>query len=103
MNANEPGATRKLPAGLAFCDKCGEPRGFKRDHGERLEVKCICEGIPCPKCKTNKIHRPISNYYDIETGKIWHVSHYGYMNTCDRCKRRKRGSGGKASVDQPEN
>ncbi len=96
----------KIPEGLYKCEKCGEYKGrvkekdlnwedtyFKEDaekSEECLGVTCLCEGILCPKCKKNKIHRPISNSYDKETNTIWHSPWFSGMKVCDECRERKK-------------
>src|ERR1017187_8402298 len=72
------GPPSPVPEGLFSCPVCGEWRGvtaakeiFSPDHffededPERaLRISCICDGIPCPRCKTNRIYRPISHQWD---------------------------------------
>lgn len=65
--------------GLRLCKKCGEYRG--RYGGQKVE--CICGGVTCPRCKTNTIHRPASNYYDLATEKVWHVPYF--KSICADC------------------
>ena len=62
------------------------------EEGEKsMEVQCLCDGILCSKCKKNMIYRPISNYYDEETGKIWHRPYFGYLIPCAECRAKDRG------------
>ena len=79
-----------IPKGLTRCPDCGELRGtflYRDRWGEAITpVRCICDGITCRGCGTNKIRRPISNYYDEETGRVWHTPYFGAMFTCDACR-----------------
>lgn len=93
----------RIPKGLIKCEKCGEYRGevmkkdlhwgdyyYDKENAEKSEeligVTCLCDGILCPKCKKNKIHRPISNSYDEESNQIWHNSSFSGMMPCGECK-----------------
>lgn len=91
----------KIPEGLVKCEKCGEYKGsvkekdlgppdylgFETENGEGfLDVSCLCEGILCPKCKKNRIHRPISNSYDAETNNIVHYPYFIAMAGCKECR-----------------
>ena len=93
-----------VPKGLNKCEQCGEYKGevmekdlnwegsFHKERAEKSEeylgVSCLCEGILCPKCKKNKIHRPISNSYDPETNQIWHYAYFTGMMSCSECRER---------------
>lgn len=94
--------SHKIPKGLHKCQRCGEYKGQGREKDlfppDRLgyetkgglgyfEVSCLCDGILCPKCKKNKIHRPISNYYDEESNSIWHVPHFVGQFGCAKCRK----------------
>jgi len=88
-NANRP---RVIPAGLRRCPDCGEYRGanaivpsYRHDLLEIVEVKCVCEGIPCKVCGKPR-HRPISNYFVEETGRAIHVPSFGAMIPCRECR-----------------
>lgn len=85
--------------GLVKCDVCGEYKGnvkekflnratpLEGDEGEEIiGVSCICDGIPCSKCKKNKIRRPISNSYDEEDNSISHTPYFAGMIPCHECK-----------------
>lgn len=94
----------KIPEGLYRCDKCGEYKGkvkakdlnwdyyFDREKMEKseeiLSASCLCDGILCPKCKKNKIHRPISNSYDPETNTIEHWPYFTGMMGCRKCEEK---------------
>ncbi len=98
-------ANKKIPNGLSKCEICGEYKGRvvekdlnwesyfdkenKKNSTEYLTVSCLCDGILCPKCKKNKIHRPISNYYYPEKNQIWHVPYFGGMIPCAECRERR--------------
>jgi hypothetical protein len=77
----------KIPKGFTRCSACGEYNGVANmkdlnwegsafeeaeESEECFSVTCLCHGIPCPKCKKNKIHRPISNSYDEKSNSGWH-------------------------------
>jgi hypothetical protein len=70
--------------GLRQCKVCGEYRGW----AGRLKVECLCSGVTCPKCKTNAVHRPTTNYYDIETQKVWHVPYF--KSICTECNDERK-------------
>lgn len=82
-----PKKTRKIPKGLFKCKKCGEYKGAVTEEGEDVMVSCLCDGILCPKCKKNKIHRPISNSYDPETNDIVHYPYFSGMMGCGECRK----------------
>lgn len=89
--------------GLNKCVKCGEYKGtikekdlnwegyFFKEEAEKSEeyisVSCPCDGILCPKCKTNKIHRPISNSYDAKSNRISHIPWFQGMRPCRECEK----------------
>lgn len=95
-----------IPEGLVKCEVCGEYGGqvmekdldwegsFDKEDAdkseEHLTISCLCDGILCRICKTNKIHRPISNYYDEESNSIWHIPYFGATVGCAECRDRKR-------------
>lgn len=59
------------------------------DEDEVVRVSCLCQGIVCPICGKNRMHRPISNAYDPARN---HVSHYPYFygqRGCDECAARR--------------
>jgi len=90
-----------VPKGLYKCEQCGEYKGsvmekdlnwddsFNKAEAEKskeyLGVSCLCDGILCRACKKNKIHRPISNSYDVDTNKIWHYPYFQGMKSCGEC------------------
>ena len=81
----------KIPKGLYKCEKCGEYRGEVKEKGkEYLTVSCLCDGILCPKCKKNKIHRPISNSYDERGNDILHHPYFTGMTDCGECGEKKK-------------
>lgn len=78
--------------GLRRCVQCGELKGeaLVDDPWEGLThvpVLCLCDGIVCRHCREGAIRRPISNYYDEQTGRVWHVPWFGYLVRCRRCRR----------------
>jgi hypothetical protein len=81
-----------IPAGLRKCHQCGEYRGrgivpsHRHDLLDIVPVSCLCQGIVCRYCKRRAIHRPISNYYDGETGQVWHVPYFAYDVPCPDCR-----------------
>jgi hypothetical protein len=84
--------TGLVPHGLVRCEACGELRGSgyapdPPDHKtvSRVTVSCLCDGLICGNCGEGRIHRPISNYYDEETGKVWHVPYFMAMKPCGVC------------------
>lgn len=78
-----------VPKGLTQCPDCGGWRGRCRDrHGYVRKVDCICAGPVCPDC-LQRYHRPISDYYDLKDGNIWHVPYFGAMAHRAHCKGRR--------------
>lgn len=92
-----------LPPGYVQCDVCGEFNGSTdamnlswgdRLRGERkISVRCLCQGIPCPRCKTTLIHRPVSTTYYPETNEVWHWPYFAELIPCAKC-RSKCATGG---------
>ncbi|HEY4513563.1 MAG TPA: hypothetical protein VJH06_03565 [Candidatus Paceibacterota bacterium] len=82
----------KIPEGLIKCGACGEYKGkvIEDDEEGYIGVSCLCDGIPCPKCKINKIHRPISNSYDEINNSIGHWPYFSGMMPCNECKNIKK-------------
>jgi hypothetical protein len=56
-----------------------------------ITVSCICTGIPCPRCKRNRIHRPTSNGYDPAPNKVGHYPWFWGLRGCDECNARRAG------------
>ena len=82
-----------IPPGLRRCETCGELRGtFSVSEAgvptscADVTVTCICDGIPCGRCGTNPIRRPITNHYDEQTGRVWHTPYFGHLIHCDTCR-----------------
>ena len=75
---------------LSRCSVCGELTGtflYEDQWGaEFTTVRCICEGITCRGCGKNKIRRPISNYYDEQTSRVWHTPYFGSLLPCCECR-----------------
>ena len=64
----------KVPVGLKRCRRCGCYKGTCMDNSEKVKVSCACNPNICEKCNTPVYKfRICSNYYDEETGNIWHV------------------------------
>jgi hypothetical protein len=88
---------QKIPDGLVKCEVCGEYRGKTKEKNlsnwrnleKLISVSCLCEGILCPKCKKNKIHRPVSNSYFPEDNSVWHYPYFSGMRPCDECRNKK--------------
>ena len=83
---------KSLPAGLALCPECAEPRGRARfadlvtaEHVE-LEISCICDGIPCAWCGQMPVHRPGGNRYDSATAAVRHVPIWASAAPCPPCR-----------------
>jgi len=91
-----------IPRGLTKCKICGEYKGRVQEKDLELpekfsdyetenglgyfDVTCICEGILCPVCKKNKIRKPNSNHYVVETNDVWHTPHnITYPTQCREC------------------
>ncbi len=75
-----PRPRRPLPAGLRWCETCGEVRGTTRAGAVSA---CPCQGVRCNWCGTN-LHRPISDYYDPHSRRWRHVPYFGIMgHACD--------------------
>lgn len=92
-----------IPPGLERCAICGEYNGTTRakyldwsgtaappDGEKEISVTCLCKGILCSRCKTNKIHRPTSNSYDPETNSIWHHAYFMAAAPCAECRAREQ-------------
>ena len=89
---------RPIPPGLFRCPVCNEYSGFiglhdqsvhSRCKGDFLTVQCICDGILCPRCKVNRIHRPISNVWG-ERGGFGHIPYFAAMGSCNECRARQK-------------
>ena len=89
-----------IPPGFHRCKHCGEYTGTTKaknlcwdlpvlDPEEAISVRCLCEGIPCPRCGQQLVHRPTSNSYDPETNSIWHSPWFSGMIPCSECKKSK--------------
>ena len=79
-----------VPHGLTQCPVCAEWRGECLDPdpvcaGQIVQVRCRCDNnTRCPRCgQPVYTHRIMSNYYDVATGKIWHVPWFcGLAHRC---------------------
>ena len=96
----------KIPKGLVKCKVCGRYKGEvkekdlnwdgyfaqadKETSNKHLSVSCLCEGILCPKCKKNRIPKPISNNYDEESNQVWHTPAFMGMAGCSECRAQHR-------------
>lgn len=89
MTIDRRKGSRAIPPGFTHCATCGEFTGSTPGRDGDIRVRCLCEGIPCPRCKINKIHRPISNSYDAETDTIEHWPYFSGMVPCQECKERE--------------
>ena len=83
---------------LFRCDVCGEYKGLiyskenrpelhKRNSDENnpVIITCLCDGINCVHCGRKK-HRPISDYYDVETDTIIHAAYFTFNTRCTECR-----------------
>ena len=83
---------------LIHCPDCSEYKGViyseenrpelhKRysDENNPVIIRCLCDGIKCVHCGSIK-HRPVSDYYDIETDTIIHVAYFTFNTKCDKCR-----------------
>jgi hypothetical protein len=84
-----------VPDGLERCPVCDEYRGacvvdtvFNR--GAKVQVACLCDGIVCPRCGVNQMHRPISNRYDEVERKVLHVPYFMGWAGCKECRRARK-------------
>ncbi len=88
-----------IPSGFERCPVCGEFNGETKaknlSQGSAtlvpnpesvVTVLCLCGGIPCPRCKKNKIHRPISNSYHEKTNTVGHWPYFAGMMVCRECR-----------------
>lgn len=81
-----------LPAGLARCEECAEPRGRARftDRGTgakaEVDITCICAGVPCGWCGLRPVRRPASNRFDAETAEVWHSGTWASNVPCAHCR-----------------
>jgi len=48
-------------------------------------ASCLCDGLVCGACGKGRIHRPISNYYDEESGHLIHVPYFRASAPCPEC------------------
>lgn len=76
----------KIPEGLAQCPICGWYRGtvcsadlpegsdlYNAWNPHLIEVDCNCNGVLCQTCKSNIVHQPGTNFYDLCEGDVVHV------------------------------
>jgi hypothetical protein len=80
-----------LPPGLYRCPDCSQVRGLAWGPASKgglthWKSVCICEGIICRRCETNRVRRPISDYYNPRDGAFWHVPYFGGMLPCRKCR-----------------
>jgi hypothetical protein len=80
--------------GVHRCGQCGGLYGLARTAAGFVPVRCLCDGIACSVCEKRAIHRPISNYVDEQTGRIWHVPWFGFMFPCVGCRKKRAASHG---------
>jgi hypothetical protein len=92
-----------IPDGYLQCNVCGEFNGSTDSRNltwpeghpaagqvRQVSVTCLCHGIPCPRCKTRLIHRPISNTFYPESNSIGHTPYFGGMIPCAECRTKER-------------
>ena len=82
-----------IPQGYVQCEVCGEFNGTtdarnlsRCPRNAQVGMTCLCHGIPCPRCKTRLIHRPISNTYYRESNSMEHVPSFSGMIPCTACR-----------------
>jgi len=86
-----PALAGRLPAGLEPCPGCGQVRGATKRPGDSGGVSaskstCLCEGLVCGECGRRRMRRPISDYFDAEDGRWWHVPYFAAMGgRCPHC------------------
>jgi len=82
-----------VPPDLSRCPVCNQYRGtigiadesiHSRKKGDSTEVQCICDGIPCSRCKINRILRPGTNQWG-ERGGFGHTSYLAAGLPCREC------------------
>ena len=83
---------------LFRCEECGEWTGIanrrllssdqRTEHDSFTAVLCRCDGPLCRRCGRNRIHRPISNFFDGEDDSIWHVPYFAGLAPCGECRGR---------------
>lgn len=80
----------KILKDLLKCEKCNGYKGIVKNDGdnERVLVSCLCDGILCTECRKNNSPKPLTNYYDDETGTIWHVPHLIQHAVCKECQNK---------------
>jgi hypothetical protein len=87
----EPGPAKTIPDGLTRCAVCGELEGeflYKGPHDPKptlASVRCLCDGLVCGNCGQERMHRPISDYYNEEDGRVWHVPAFMALRKCRVC------------------
>jgi hypothetical protein len=75
----------RIPEGLSPCPTCGMFIGVCAEQStlseaKQIEVGCKCSAPICKRCGRPKTPtRPIGNFFETETGKIWHVPHFAAM------------------------
>lgn len=75
---------RPLPTGLEPCPYCGGVRD--REPGRAWSL-CLCGGIACRWCRAGRVHRPISDHYELSDHKFWHTPYFGAWIGCRWCNR----------------
>jgi|GEM_PF-1429872 len=99
--ATPPQKTAAITPGFVRCEVCGEFNGSTSwenldwyvtegfEPGEMVSVSCLCQGIPCRVCHTNKINRPGSNSYNETTNHIEHWPGFTAQMPCSQCRQKK--------------
>lgn len=87
-----------VPDGLTRCRVCNQYTGVmalkdipnldpslrNENPDTPLRVQCICDGVVCPCCETNRFHRPGTNVWAERTG-FQHVPEWRAKFPCDEC------------------
>jgi hypothetical protein len=83
------------PRGLIRCEVCGEWRGSgvapDPPDGATVstaKISCLCDGLVCGNCGQERIHRPVSDRYDEESGTVWHLPYFMGLKNCRVCGAR---------------
>lgn len=88
-----------LHLGLIKCPTCEEYKGkvnarelnWENDSSykssdQQIGISCLCQGILCPKCGKNRIHRPVSNFFNSKSNTVEHWPYFTGMMGCRECR-----------------
>jgi hypothetical protein len=88
LRPSETPAQLAAELGLARCPDCHEFKGTIIRDGAEVKLLCVCDGIPCRRCKTNRIRRPISDHFNEFDGRIWHSPYFAGLLPCTSCREK---------------